>query len=132
MNVNDLPTVGYLDQWFRALLAQQQAAAPAPASHVVLFSTQGLAEHLGVTPQTVRRWLAVGKPSRDPKLAHDSAHNIKLQAFYFTSEPRIPWPALLAYERGEPFDLATLPAPTAPPPTAGSVTPEELRMRLAS
>ena len=29
--------------------------------------------------------------------------------------PRIPWPALLAYERGEAFDLASLPAPTLLP-----------------
>ncbi|WP_460504326.1 helix-turn-helix domain-containing protein, partial [Hymenobacter agri] len=109
MTANDLPTVGYLDHWFRVLLAHQQAAPAAAPAQVVLYSIQDLAEHLSVTPNTVRRWLKTGKPSRDPKLAHDPDHNVKLQAFYFTSEARIPWPALLAYERGEPFDLATLP-----------------------
>ncbi|WP_210516438.1 MerR family transcriptional regulator [Hymenobacter terricola] len=133
MTANDLPTVGYLDHWFRVLLGNQQAAAPAAApAAVVLFSIQGLAEYLDVQPGTVRRWLKAGKPSRDPKLAHDPAHNIKLQAYYFTSEARIPWPALLAYERGEAFDLATLPAPTAPPPKAAPLALDAPQMRIAS
>jgi hypothetical protein len=67
MTNNDLPTVGYLDQWFRALLSRVerpggQAAAPA---EVVLYSVQGLAQVLGCNPGTVRCWLKVGKPSRD-------------------------------------------------------------------
>jgi hypothetical protein len=40
---------------------------------------------------------------------------VKLRAHQFTSEPRVPWAALLAYERGEHFDLASLPAPLLPP-----------------
>ena len=129
MTANDLPTVGYLDKWFRVLLSNQQAPLAAPVQ-VVLYSIQDLAECLNVTHGTVRKWLKTGKPNRDPKLAHNPDHNVKLQAFYFTSEARIPWPALLAYERGEPFDLATLPAPVAPP--ARVLPPGEPAMRLAS
>ncbi len=129
MTAQDLPTVGYLDQWFRALLARVEqapaavgrAAPAAPQPEVVLYSVQGLAEVLGCDPGTVRRWLKVGKPSRDDPA--NPKRNLKLQAFYFNSEARIPWPALLAYDAGQRFDLATLPAPTAAPPRPGTVAP---------
>ncbi|MVN77723.1 hypothetical protein GO988_15425 [Hymenobacter sp. HMF4947] len=125
MTAADLPTVGYLDHWFRALLARVEApaaAAAAPAaSDVVLYSVQALAEVLSVDPGTVRRWLKVGKP--DPHDPQNAAQNIRLQAFYFNSEARIPWAAVVAYERGLRFELATLPPPTAAPPKPGTVAP---------
>ncbi|MGI4835078.1 MAG: hypothetical protein ACRYFK_16620 [Janthinobacterium lividum] len=133
MTVNDLPTVGYLDQWFRALHAELKAtqqAAPAPAE-VVLYSVVGLAQVLSCDPSTVRRWLREGKQVRDAK---GRPQTVKLQAYYAMAEARIPWPAFLAYERGEAFDLSKLPAPTAAPPKAGApvALPEEPTMRLAS
>jgi hypothetical protein len=131
MTAQDLPTVGYLDQWFRALLSRvEQAPTPAaraaaPPAEVVLYSVQGLAEVLGCDPGTVRRWLKVGKPSRDDPA--NPKRNLKLQAFYFNSEARIPWPAVLAYEANHAFDLATLPPPTAAPPRLGTVAPVPAR-----
>jgi hypothetical protein len=147
MTAQDLPTVGYLDQWFRALLSRVEQAPGAPATRaaaaapaeVVLYSVQGLAEVLGCDPGTVRRWLKVGKPSRDDPA--NPKRNLKLQAFYFNSEARIPWPAVLAYEAGQAFDLASLPPPTAAPPKLGTVAPvpqrpgrvgEEPHLRVAS
>jgi hypothetical protein len=146
MTANDLPTVGYLDQWFRALLSRVEApgapatrAAAAAPAEVVLYSVQGLAEVLGCDPGTVRRWLKVGKPSRDDPA--NPQRNLKLQAFYFNSEARIPWPAVLAYEAGQAFDLSTLPPPTAAPPKLGTLAPvparpsragEEPHLRVAS
>ena len=143
MTAADLPTVGYLDQWFRALLARVEAPAPgaraATPAEVVLYSVQALSEVLSVDPGTVRRWLKVGKP--DPKDPNNAARNIRLQAFYFNSEARIPWPALLAYEAGQRFDLSALPPPTAAPPRPGTVAPvparpsregEEPHLRVAS
>lgn len=146
MTAQDLPTVGYLDQWFRALLARVEQAPGAPATRaaapaeVVLYSVQGLAEVLGCDPGTVRRWLKVGKP--DPQDPYNQRRNIRLQAFYFNSEARIPWAAALAYEAGQRFDLATLPPPTAAPPKLGTLAPvparpgravgEEPHLRVAS
>lgn len=139
MTAADLPTVGYLDQWFRALLARVEAASTAPAE-VVLYSVPALADVLSVDVGTVRRWLKVGKP--DTKDPYNRTRNLRLQAFYFNSEARIPWPALLAYEAGQRFDLASLPAPTAAPPKVGTVAPvparpgqaigEEPHLRVAS
>ena len=125
MNRDELPTVGYLDQWFRALHAELKGAAAAPTAavaEVVLYSVQGLAEVLSCDPSTVRRWLREGKQVRDAK---NRVQTLKLQAYYFSADARIPWPALLAFERGEVFDLATLPAPTAPPPAKGTVARAE-------
>lgn len=45
------------------------------------------------------------------------------------SEARIPWPALLAYERGAAFDLASVPAP--PKPGTVAPVPERSGLRLA-
>jgi hypothetical protein len=112
MNANDLATAGFIDAWMRAILTRlEPPAAPAagPAADVVLYSVQKLALVLDVHVETVRLWLNKGKKGRSGQL-------IKLQAFRFTSEPRIPWPALLAYHRGEDFDLDALPAPLLLPP----------------
>jgi hypothetical protein len=131
MTADDLLTTGFADQWFRAILASVQALAPAapPATgEVVLYSVAKLAAVCDVDVATVRRWLKTGKDGR-------SGTNIKLRAYHFTSEPRIPWPALLAYERGEDFDLATLPAPvlSAPAVVAPAAPPHEAQqLRLAS
>ena len=118
MTAADLLTVGHADQWFRAILARMEAAAPsaAPAGEVVLYSIQKLAAICDVDVATVRRWLKTGKQGR-------KGTAITLQAYYFTSEARIPWPALLAYERGEAFDLSTLPAPLLAPPDTVEAAP---------
>ena len=131
MTAADLLTVGFFDQWARALLARVEALptsqTAAPAGEVVLYSIQKLAAVCDVDVATVRRWLKVGKRGQ-------KGQPIKLQAFYFTSEARIPWPALLAYERGEPFDLATLPAPVLAPPdiAVAPAPPAAVEMRLTS
>ena len=119
MTAADLATAGFIDEWMRALVARLDqlgggAAAPAPA--VVVYSKQQLAEALGVHVDTVGAWLRKGKKGR-------GGHVVKLQAFQFTSEPRIPWPAVLAYHRGEEFDLNTVPAPV---PAAAPAAPTTL------
>jgi hypothetical protein len=138
MTAADLATAGFVDERFRYLVALVERLVPAPAE-VVLYSVPQLAEVLSVDVGTVRRWLKVGKP--DPKDPYNRERNIRLQAFYFNSEARIPWPALLAYDAGRRFDLATLPAPTAAPPKVGTVAPvpqrpggagEEPHLRVAS
>ncbi|MDO7853178.1 hypothetical protein [Hymenobacter convexus] len=135
MTAADLLTVGFFDQWARALLARVEArpAATAAPSEVVLYSIAKLAAVCDVDVATVRRWLKTGKTGR-------SGQPITLQAYYFTSEARIPWPALLAYERGEAFDLSTLPAPvlSAPEEVRPAVPPrpepaaDAENLRLAS
>jgi hypothetical protein len=112
MTASDLATAGFIDQYMRAILARLDQLTPTPKpaeAEVVLYSIQKLAQVLDVHPETVRLWLTKGKRGRD-------GQPVKLQAYKFTSEPRIPWPALLAYERGEAFDLASLPAPVLLPP----------------
>ncbi len=111
MQASDLATAGLLDEYMRALLSRLDHLAPPPPgpAEVVLYSVAKLAQVLDVHVETVRLWLNKGKRGR-------SGQPIKLRAFRFTSEPRIPWPALLAYERGEDFDLASLPAPLLLPP----------------
>jgi hypothetical protein len=112
MTVNDLATAGFIDERFRyiiAELARVVPAAPAPApAEVVLYSYKKLAQVLDVTVETVSAWVNKGKRVQ--------GRVVKLQVYRFTSEPRVPWPALLAYERGEDFDLASLPAPLLLPP----------------
>lgn len=130
MQAADLATAGFIDEYFRAVLARiDQLGTPAVAggsAEVVLYSIQKLAAVLDVHPDTVRAWLNKGKAGRAGK-------PIKLQAYKFTSEPRIPWPALLAYERGEAFDLATLPAPLlAPPAEVPPAKPPTLPTRPAA
>ncbi|MDO7876019.1 hypothetical protein Q5H93_14845 [Hymenobacter sp. ASUV-10] len=131
MTAADLLTVGHADQWFRAILERLPPPGNAPTApvEVVLFSVEALAQRLDVDVSTVRKWLKKGKTGK-------RGQHITLQAFYFNTEARIPWPAAVAYGRGEPFDLATLPAP-APPPAATATVPAALRgdepqMRLAS
>ncbi len=112
MTLADFATAGFMEKWFRAILARLDQLVPAPVpaqANVVLYSVQKLAAVLDVHPETVRLWLGTGKKGKD-------GTKIKLQAYRFTSEARIPWPALLAYERGEAFDLSTLPAPLLLPP----------------
>jgi hypothetical protein len=112
MTLADFATAGFIEKWFRAILARLDQLVPAPApaqTTVVLYSVQKLAAVLDVHPETVRIWLSTGKKGRD-------GTKVKLQAYRFTSEARIPWPAVLAYERGEAFDLASLPAPLLLPP----------------
>ena len=124
MTANDFATAGFIDTWMRAVVARLDqltpggsAGAAAPPAEVVLYSVQKLAQVLDVYPSTVRAWLKKGKRSR-------AGGVVKLKAYQFTSEPRIPWPALLAYERGEDFDLASLPAPLLLPPA--ELTPAPL------
>lgn len=110
MTAADIATAGFIDQHFRAIHARLDhltPALPAPPAEVVLYSYRRLAAVLDVRVETVSSWVNKGKVV--------SGRTIKLQAFKFTSEPRVPWPALLAYERGEIFDLSTLPAPTRAP-----------------
>ena len=120
MTAADLATAGFIDEWMRAVVARLDRLVPATApvqGEVVLYSLQKLATVLDVHPDTVRAWVKTGKKSRQ-------GTTIKLQAYRFTSEVRIPWPALLAYERGEAFDLSTLPAPLlAPPGTVAAAVP---------
>lgn len=113
MTAADLATAGFIDTWMRVVVTRldQLTPAPVPATvDVVLYSIQKLAAVIEVHPETVRTMINNGKRGKN-------GQNIKLQAFRFTSEVRIPWPALLAYERGEDFDLSTLPAPLLIPPT---------------
>jgi hypothetical protein len=112
MTAADLATSGFIDDWFRAILSRVEQLVPAPApaeAEVVLYSVQKLAAVLDVHADTVRAWLKTGRKGKFGRV-------VKLQAYRFTSEVRIPWPALLAYERGEDFDLASLPAPVLTPP----------------
>ena len=136
MTANDLLTAGFADDWFRALAARLDQLVPAPApaaADVVLYSYEKLAAVLDVRKETVSAWVNRGKKV--------NGRVVKLQVYHFTSEPRVPWPALLAYERGEDFDLATLPAPLllppaelrpAPTPTLSPSPGEAPQMRVAS
>ena len=117
MTAAELFTVGQADKWFRTILARFDAMAPpmaAPGVEVVLYSVAKLAAVCDVDESTVRRWLKTGKKDR-------KGQRITLQAYYFTSEARIPWQALLAYERSEAFNLASLPAPLLAPLEATEV-----------
>jgi hypothetical protein len=111
MTVNDLATAGFIDERFRYIIAELGRLVPPPAPTKVdnvLYSYKKLAQVLDVTVETVSAWVNKGK--------RVDGRVVKLQVFRFTSEPRVPWPALLAYERGEDFDLASLPAPLLLPP----------------
>ncbi|MBF9239490.1 hypothetical protein I2I05_19005 [Hymenobacter sp. BT683] len=130
MRRDDLPTVGYLDECFRTILGHIEAIkrpAPAPeaSAAVVLLTIEQVMEHLSVSRSAVQRWTKVGKRGRNKQL-------IKLAVLTFgEAEPRIPWPALLAFGRGEAYDLAQLPAPQLPaalPVPAGALP----ALRLAS
>jgi hypothetical protein len=118
MTANDFATAGFIDERFRYIIAQLAQLVPAPAppqAAVVLYSYKKLAQVLDVTVETVSAWVNKGK--------RVDGRVVKLQVYRFTSEPRIPWPALLAYERGEDFDLSSLPAPLLLPPAELAAAP---------
>ena len=140
MTANDFATAGFIDTWMRAVVARLDqltpgggssgAAAAPPGADNVLYSYKKLAQVLDVTVETVSAWVNKGK--------RVDGRVVKLQVFRFTSEPRVPWPALLAYERGEHFDLSSLPAPLllppkelAPAPLPTLATPPGPRLRVA-
>jgi len=133
MKRDDLPTVGYLDECFRIILGHIEAIKrPAPAEEAataVLLTIEQVMERLEVSRSTVQRWIKTGKEIR----VGSKRQMLRLPALWFTTtEPRIPWPALLAFGRGEPYDLAQLPAPqplTVLPARPGVELPA---MRLAS
>jgi hypothetical protein len=111
MTAADLATAGFIDERFQYLLALVRQLVPtsAPASDQnVFYSVQKLAAVLDVHPDTVRSMISTGKKVR--------GRLVKLQPCRPTSEVRISWLAYLAYDRGEDFDLATLPAPLYTPP----------------
>jgi hypothetical protein len=134
MTAQDFATAGFIDERFRYIIALLGQLVPAPAppqAEVVLYSYKKLAQVLDVTVETVSAWVNKGK--------RVDGRVVKLRVFRFTSEPRVPWPALLAYERGEDFDLASLPAPLllppaelAPAPVPKSPTTVPAPMRVAS
>jgi hypothetical protein len=128
MTVNDLATAGFIDERFRYIIAELGRLVPPPVPAKVdnvLYSYKKLAQVLDVTVETVSAWVNKGK--------RVDGRVVKLQVFRFTSEPRVPWPALLAYERGEDFDLASLPAPLLLPPAelAPAALPAPPQMRAA-
>jgi len=136
MKRDDLPTVGYLNDCFRSILshiAAIQRPAVVDAAPTVLLTIEQVMERFQVSRSAVQRWIKIGKKGR-------GKHVIKLGVLTpGEAEPRIPWPALLAFCRGEAFDLATLPAPvpaSALPPSALPPRAEppgtEPAMRLAS
>jgi transcriptional regulator with XRE-family HTH domain len=117
MKASDLATVGYLHDCFQTVIAHLEvlrqavpAVAAGPPPQAVLLTIEQVMERTGVSRSAVQRWIKNGKKGRGKQL-------IKLAVLTFgDAEPRIPWPALLAFGRGEAYDLAQLPAP--PPPLA--------------
>lgn len=114
MKASDIATVGYLHDCFQTVLAhldvlrQAATAVPVAQQQAVLLTIEQVMERCEVSRSAVQRWIKNGKKGR-------GKHVIKLAVLTFgDAEPRIPWPALLAFGRGEPYDLAQLPAP--PPP----------------
>ena len=115
MKSDDLATVGYLDNCFRITLAHIAAIAKGPATiesvAAELLTIEDVMERLRVSRSTVQRWVKSGKAIR----IGSKRQQLKLPALWFSpTEPRIPWPALLAFGRGESYDLSQLPAPPAP------------------
>ena len=125
--------MGYLDECFRTILGHIEALkrpaalAADAAAPVVLLTIEQVMERLEVSRSAVQRWVKVGKKGR-------SKATIKLAVLTFgEAEPRIPWPALLAFGRGEAYDLAQLPAPLPLAMLPAPARPPELpAMRLAS
>lgn len=131
MKRDDLPTIGYLDDCFRIMLAHIAAIAKGPATvesvTAELLTIEDIMERLQVSRSTVQRWVKTGKVIK----VGSKRQQLKLPTLWFTpSEPRIPWPALLAFGRGESYDLGQLPAPPLPKSTKDSSQLEP--MRLAS
>ena len=118
MKRDDLPTVGYLDECFRIMLAHIAAISKGPATMdsvaAELLTIEDVMERLRVSRSTVQRWVKTGKVIK----VGSKRQQLKLPTLWFTpSEPRIPWPALLAFGRGESYDLGQLPAPPLPKST---------------
>ena len=131
MKRDDLPTVGYLDECFRIMLAHIAAISKGPATTesvaAELLTIEDVMERLRVSRSTVQRWVKLGKAIK----VGSKRQQLKLPTLWFTpSEPRIPWPALLAFGRGESYDLSQLPAPPLPKSIQGFAQQEP--MRLAS
>lgn len=115
MKRDDLPTVGYLDDCFRAVIghlaALKTTSGVAEVAAAELLTIEDVMDRLRVSRSTVQRWVKIGKAIK----VGSKRHQLKLPALWFTpSEPRIPWPALLAFGRGEHYDLGILPAPCLP------------------
>ena len=120
MKRDDLPTVGYLDECFRIMLAHIAAISKGPATIEIvgaeLLTIEDVMERLRVSRSTVQRWVKTGKVIK----IGSKRQQLKLPTLWFTpSEPRIPWPALLAFGRGESYDLGQLPAPPLPKSVQG-------------
>ena len=120
MKRDDLPTVGYLDECFRIMLAHIAAIPKSPAATesvaAELLTIEDVMERLRVSRSTVQRWVKLGKAIK----VGSKRQQLKLPTLWFTpSEPRIPWPALLAFGRGESYDLGQLPVPPLPKSVQG-------------
>ena len=131
MKRDDLPTIGYLDDCFRIMLAHIAAIGKGPATvesvTAELLTIEDIMERLRVSRSTVQRWVKIGKVIK----VGSKRQQLKLPALWFTpSEPRIPWPALLAFGRGESYDLGQLPAP--PLSKLNKDLSQQEPMRLAS
>jgi excisionase family DNA binding protein len=131
MKRDDLPTVGYLDECFRIMLAHIAAISKGPVTidtvGAELLTIEDVMERLRVSRSTVQRWVKTGKIIK----VGSKRQQLKLPTLWFTpSEPRIPWPALLAFGRGESYDLGQLPAPPLPKSTQG--LGQQASMRMAS
>ena len=116
MKRDDLPTVGYLDDCFRTILghiaALKGASGVPEVAAAELLTIEDVMERLRVSRSTVQRWVKTGKAIK----VGSKRQQLKLPALWFTaSEPRIPWPALLAFGRGECYDLTQLPPPPSLP-----------------
>ena len=115
MKRDDLPTVGYLDDCFRAILGHLTALKNDVVKQndniAELLTIEDVMARLHVSRSTVQRWVKIGKVIK----VGNKRQQLKLPALWFTpSEPRIPWPALLAFGCGEYYDLSKLPAPPLP------------------
>ncbi|MBO2007579.1 hypothetical protein [Hymenobacter negativus] len=130
MKRDDLPTVGYLDDCFRSILSHIEAIqrpAASDAAPTVLLTIEQVMAHCLVSRSAVQRWIKNGKKGR-------GKHLIKLGVLTFgDAEPRIPWPALLAFGRGEAYDLTQLapPLPATGLPGSPGAAPA-FPLRLAS
>ena len=131
MKRDDLPTVGYLDECFRIMLAHIAAIPKGPASTesvaAELLTIEDVMERLSVSRSTVQRWVKLGKVIK----VGSKRQQLKLPTLWFTpTEPRIPWPALLAFGRGEFYDLGQLPVPPLPKSVQG--LSQQAPMHMAS
>lgn len=118
MKPDELATVGQLHEYFRIMLSHIAAIPKGPATietvGAELLTIEDVMERLRVSRSTVQRWVKIGKVIK----VGSKRQQLKLPTLWFTpSEPRIPWPALLAFGRGESYDLSQLPVPPLPKST---------------